>query len=54
MKLPAYSVLLLNGKMKGDFGEGWCGEELIEGGEMVGESELCSCSQKSQCCERQG
>ena len=36
VKLPAHSVLLLNGKMKGDFGDGWCEEGLIEGGEMVG------------------
>ena len=38
VKLPAHSVLLLHGKMKGDFGGPvWCGEEgLVEGGESVG------------------
>ena len=38
VKLPAHSVLLLRGKMKGDFGGPvWCGEEgLVEGGESVG------------------
>ena len=36
VQLLAHSVLLLNGKVNGDFGEGWCVEGFIEGGEMKG------------------